>query len=182
MQSLPDNQRYRDILHRLAQYGTLDDPEVAAYLSTGLTAFLARWKEEVLPFVAAGGAELRFIEGPNGRGKTHFLQTLEMCAQREGFVTSRVECGMQHKPFASLQDTYRAVVSSINAPASTKNGAGSGVGLACLLGQLSAEQLEGFQQASRGNPGFRNLVIAYAKTSAGGPASRSRFSGPSRAH
>lgn len=168
MPNLPDNQRYRDILHRLAQYGTLDDPEVAAHLSTGLTAFLARWKEEVLPFLAAGGAELRFIEGPNGRGKTHFLQTLEICAQREGFVTSRVECGMQHKPFASLQDTYRAVVSCISAPASANNGASSGTGLAWLLGQLTAEQIEGFQQASRGNPGFRNLVIAYAKRAQAG--------------
>jgi len=168
MPSLPDNQRYRDILHRLAQYGTLDDPEVAAQLSTGLAAFLARWKEEVLPFVAAGGAELRFIEGPNGRGKTHFLQTLEISAQRAGFVTSRVECGIQHKPFASLQDTYRAVVSSITALASKNNGAGSGTGLAWLLGQLSAGQIEGFQQASRGNPGFRNLVIAYAKRAQAG--------------
>lgn len=168
MPSPSDSQRFRDILHRLAQYGTLDDPEVAAHLSTGLTAFLARWKEEVLPFLAAGGAELRFIEGPNGRGKTHFLQTLEICAQREGFVTSRVECGMQHKPFASLQDTYRAVVSCISAPASANNGASSGTGLAWLLGQLSAEQLEGFQHASRGNPGFRNLVIAYAKRAQAG--------------
>lgn len=162
MSNLPNSQRFRDILHRLAQYGTLDDPEVAAHLSTGLTAFLARWKEEVLPFVAAGGAELRFIEGPNGRGKTHFLQTLEVSAQREGFVTSRVECGMQHKPFASLQDTYRAVVTAISAPTRTNNGADSGMGLAWLLGQLSAQQLAAFQQASRGNPGFRNLVIAYA--------------------
>jgi len=86
-----DTQRYRDILHRLAQNGTLDDPEVAARLSTGLDGFLTRWEREVLPFVAAGGAELRFVEGPYGRGKTHFLQALEISAQRAGFLTSRVE-------------------------------------------------------------------------------------------
>jgi len=163
MSSPSDNQRFRDILHRLAQHGTLDDPEVATHLSTGLAGFLSRWKDEVLPFVAAGGAELRFIEGPNGRGKTHFLQTLEICAQREGFVTSRVECGMQHKPFASLQDTYRAVVTSMTVATTANNGAASGTGLAWLLGQLPTEQLAAFQKASRGNPGFRNLVIAYAK-------------------
>jgi hypothetical protein len=159
MLSVTDNQRFQDILHRLAQYGTLDDPEVAANLSTGLNAFLSRWKDEVLPFVAAGGAELRFIEGPNGRGKTHFLQTLEITAQREGFVTSRVECGMQHKPFASLQETYRAVAASISASTASNNG--TGTGLAWLLRQLSPEQLQAFQHASRGNPRFRNLVIAY---------------------
>jgi len=168
MSNPTDNQRFRDILHRLAQYGTLDDPEVAANLSTGLGVFLTRWKEEVLPFIAAGGAELRFIEGPNGRGKTHFLQTLEITAQREGFATSRVECGMQHKPFASLQETYRAVVTSISSASFANNGAGAGTGLPWLLGRLLADQLERFQQAARGNPGFCNLVTAYAKRAQAG--------------
>src|SRR3954463_13832233 len=106
----------RDTLRQLASFGTLDDPEMAIRLSTGLTDFLSRWESECLSFVAAGGAELRFVEGANGRGKTHFLQTLEVTARRAGFVTARIQCGMQHKPFASLAETYRAIADSMTAP------------------------------------------------------------------
>ena len=72
-----------DILHQLASFGTLDDPEVAARLSTGLNGFIGRWEKETLPFLQAGGSELRFVEGPNGRGKTHFLQALEFAAKND---------------------------------------------------------------------------------------------------
>lgn len=159
-------QKQRDTLHRLAQYGTLDDPEVATRLSTGLAGFLKRWEEEVLPFVAGGGAELRFVEGPNGRGKTHFLQALGVTAQRAGFVISRVDCSMQHKPFASLQETYRAIVTTMSAADVAHNGAG--VGLGGILASLPPERLTAFQQVPRGNPAFRNLVIAYAKRAQAG--------------
>lgn len=146
----------RDILRRLAQHGVLDVPEVAARLSTGLDAFLARWEQETLPFLAVGGAELRFVEGPNGRGKTHFLQVLETRAQRAGFVTARV--GTQTKPFAALQDTYRQI-----ARAMTVRPIGNHVqpGLAQLLAGLNAEQVRAFRSATRGTPGFRNLLISY---------------------
>jgi hypothetical protein len=154
-----DTQRYRDILHRLAQNGTLDYPEVAARLSTGLEGFLTRWEREVLPFVAAGGAELRFVEGPYGRGKTHFLQALEISAQRAGFITSRVECGMQQKPFGSLAETYRAIADNMSVGVAGRNGGGSGLG--GILSAVTADQLTVFQNSARGNPAFRNLVLAY---------------------
>jgi hypothetical protein len=156
-----DSERYRDILNRLAQFGTLSDAEVAERLSTGLAGFLGRWEREVLPFVAAGGAELRFVEGPNGRGKTHFLQALEVVAQRAGFATSRIECGMEHKPFASLQETYRAIATTMRAGLLGQNGSGTGVGV--ILGGLTTERMAEFMKAPRGNPAFRNLVIAYAR-------------------
>jgi hypothetical protein len=159
MPSPNDAQRYRDILHRLAQYGTLGDAEVAERLSTGLAGFLKRWETEVLPFVAAGGAELRLVEGPNGRGKTHFLQGLEVVAQRAGFVTSRVECGLEHKPFASLQETYRAIATMMSARPFERNG--SGTGLAGILGALPADRMADFMKAPRGNQAFRNVVMGY---------------------
>ncbi|HMO65292.1 MAG TPA: DUF2791 family P-loop domain-containing protein, partial [Verrucomicrobiota bacterium] len=121
----------RDILRRLAQHGVLDVPEVAARLSTGLDGFVARWERETLPFLAAGGSELRFVEGPNGRGKTHFLQVLETHARRAGFVTARV--GTQTKPFAALQDTYRQIALAMTASAPGHNGQ---CGLAHLLAGL----------------------------------------------
>lgn len=161
MPNSPDRQRYRDILQRLAQHGTLDDPEVAARLSTGLSVFLSRWEREVLPFVAAGGAELRFVEGPNGRGKTHFLQALEFAAQRAKFVTSRVNCGLEHKPFGSLQETYRAIATTMSVAGVERNGACSGLG--GILGSLPAERITAYSSSSRGNPAFRNLVVTYAR-------------------
>lgn len=156
-----DRQRYRDILHRLAQYGTLDDPEVALRLSTGLDGFLKRWESEVLPFMAAGGAELRFVEGPYGRGKTHFLQALEVTAQRAGFATSRVECGLQQKPFGSLEETYRVVADNLSAAMPHRNGNGPGLG--GILAALPEAQLAKYQNSPRGNPAYRNLVLTYAK-------------------
>jgi len=158
--------RYRDILHRLAQNGTLSDPEVANRLSTGLTRFLQRWEGEVLPFVTAGGAELRFVEGPNGRGKTHFLQALEVVARRAGFVTSRVECGMEHHPFASLQETYRAIATTMCTGPFGRTG--SGVGLGGILQALPPERIADFTKAPRGNPAFRNVVVGYARRAQSG--------------
>jgi hypothetical protein len=153
----------RDILRRLAQHGVLDVPEVAVRLSTGLDGFVSRWERETLPFLSAGGSELRFVEGPNGRGKTHFLQVLETHARRAGFVTCRV--GTQTKPFAALQDTYREIASSMTSRAFGSNGI---CGLAPLLAGLTAEQLAGFQQSARGNPGYRNLITTYARRAQAG--------------
>jgi len=147
-----------DILRRIAQHGVLDVPEVAALLSTGLDGFVSRWERETLPFLAAGGSELRFVEGPNGRGKTHFLQVLETHAQRAGFVTARV--GTQTKPFAALQDTYRQIALAMTVISPGNNG---DAGLDHLLAGLNANQLATFQQAARDNPGYRNLIATYAR-------------------
>lgn len=152
----------RDTLRQLASFGTLDDPQIAVQLSTGLAGFLSRWESESLAFIAAGGAELRFVEGPNGRGKTHFLQTLQVTARRAGFVTARVQCGMQHKPFASLAETYRAIADSMSAPTDDSVN-GSSHGVSKLLAHVSAEQLQNFKAAARGNPGFRNLADICAR-------------------
>jgi hypothetical protein len=166
MHNPDDRQRYQDILQRLAQYGTLDDPEVAFRLSAVLEGFLNRWECEVLPFIAAGGAELRFVEGPYGRGKTHLLQALEVAAQRAGFVTSRVECGLQQKPFGSLEETYRVVADNMSLAVPQRNG--SRPGLSGILAGSSAEQLTYYQNSPRGNPAYRNLVLTYAKRAGAG--------------
>lgn len=150
-----------DHLQRLASYGTLDDPILACRLSAGLESTLRRWETESLPFIAAGGAELRFVEGAYGRGKTHFLLTLQTAALRNGFVTCTIQCGMQQKPFSSLRETYRVVASNLRPPA--PNTDGESLGLAPLLARLSPEQTRAFYEAGRGNPGFRNLVDAYIK-------------------
>lgn len=155
----------RDSLRRLAQHGVLDVPEASVRLSTGLDGFVSRWERETLPFLAAGGSELRFVEGPNGRGKTHFLQVLETHARRAGFVTARV--GTQTKPFAALQDTYRQIALAMTASAPGSNG---DCGLAHLLAGLTSARLADFQQFARGNPGYRNLITTYARKVQAGQA------------
>lgn len=150
-----------DSLRQLASFGTLDSPEVAARLSTGLGAFIARWKKETLPFLLSGGAELRFVEGPNGRGKTHFLQALEVTGLQAGFATVRIQCGMENKPFAAMQETYREIAKTMTAP--RNGGSRLTTGIAGILSGLPAHQFAAYQEAPRANPGFRNLVVAYAK-------------------
>lgn len=157
-----DTRNPHDSIRQLASFGTLDDREISMRLSTGLDGFLERWRKESLPFIAAGGAELRFVEGPYGRGKTHFLQALEVTATREGFVTARLQCGTQHQPFGSLAITYRAIANSISAPYSAGTGK-SRLGLSQLLAQISDQQLQAFNSASRGNVEFRNLVGCYVR-------------------
>ncbi len=150
-----------DSLRQLASFGTLESPEIAARLSTGLESFIARWQKETLPFLLSGGAELRFVEGPNGRGKTHFLQTLEVAGLQAGFATARIQCGLQNKPFAAMQETYREIAKTMTAP---RNGASRpATGIAGILNTISAHQLTAYQDAPRSNPGFSNLVAAYAK-------------------
>jgi uncharacterized protein YceH (UPF0502 family) len=41
------------------------------------------------------------------------IRLLELTAREAGFVTARIQCGMQHKPFAALAETYRAVADAI---------------------------------------------------------------------
>lgn len=152
-----------DSLRQLASFGTLDSAEIAARLSSGLGPFITRWQKETLPFLLAGGAELRFIEGPNGRGKTHFLQALEVAGQQAGFATARIQCGMQSKPFAAMQETYREIAKTMTAPRNARHRNLGGI--AGIVGSLSTEQLTSYQQTPRPNPGFRNLVVSYAKRS-----------------
>src|SRR5205823_3274855 len=96
----------------------------------------------------------------------HFLQALEVSAQRAGFVTSRVECGLQQKPFGSLEETYRVIADNMSLAGAHRNGSGPGLG-GILVG-LPEAQLANYQSSPRGNPAYRNLVLTYAKRARAG--------------
>ena len=98
-----------EILAHLAESGTPPNAEVAARVSAGLGENLDRVIDETFPFVASGGGDLQFVHAPYGRGKTHFLKTLEHCARQHGFVTAYVDCQDDQSPFKSLRETYRAI-------------------------------------------------------------------------
>lgn len=103
----------REILARLAEFGTPPDPASALRLSVGLDQTIKRFRDETLSFVADGGAELQFVFAPYGRGKTHLLRTLQEIARQQGFATAYVDCRSGQAPFASLQETYRVVAGNL---------------------------------------------------------------------
>jgi hypothetical protein len=85
-------------------------------LSVGLDKTLARYCDETLAFAALGGAELRFLYAPYGRGKTHFLRVLQQVAAQQNFLTAYIDCRIEHTPFLDLQSTYRRLAGEICLP------------------------------------------------------------------
>lgn len=132
-------------------------------LSVGLESFIKRWKGEILPFVQNGGAELKFIEGPYGRGKTHCLLAMQAAAAEMGFATCLVDCGMEQPPFASLAETYRAIARNLTSPGHESRG------LAAVLKTASDDDLRALHEKSREHLAFANLCSEYAKRAKAGP-------------
>jgi hypothetical protein len=155
----------RDILQQLAAYGTPSSGGRVLELSVGLEAFIKRWKGEILPFVQNGGAELKFIEGPYGRGKTHCLLAMQAAADEMGFATCLVDCGMEHPPFASLSETYRTIAMGLVGSRQEK------MGLAAMLKSASRIDLE-LYRATEKHLVFANTALEYAKRLTSGTGDR----------
>ena len=153
--------RPEETLATLAETGIAPpDGETAARLSVGIGKTLDRIVEETFPFVAAGGGELKFVHAPYGRGKTHFLRTLQDAARQHGFVTSYVDCKDYGSPFQSLVDTYRAISRNMRPPMDDPEGR-TGVG-PVIEGRFDPERVAANRLLS---PEFRNLVRSYYQTS-----------------
>ena len=107
----------RELLGHLAANGTppADGPAVSR-LSVGLETSLKRFAHETLPFIASGGAELQFICGAYGRGKTHYLKALSHHAKERHFVTSYVDCQDNQVAFRCMRETYRAIANGMTPP------------------------------------------------------------------
>lgn len=161
----------REILAHLANVGTPLDRDAAVRTSVGLDETLGRFQAETFPFLMAGGSEIKFIHGANGRGKTHFLLAVQDLARARGFVTARVECPQGHSPFAELRETYQMVAEQITAPGKRNSDGVSKSGvtnvIAARFSKLSKEKalelLNSVRSSKHLAPDFRNLVIAYAQ-------------------
>jgi hypothetical protein len=149
--------RKRDALRKLAANGTISDSEVAMEISVGLDGFRTRWTDEILPFIAAGGSELRFVEGAYGRGKTHMLKVLSKLAEERGFLTCYTSCGTDSEPFESLEVTYQVIARNL----SWQNGGSPIVGLPRILEHLEKEQLATLRSSNHIVAPLRNLCRAY---------------------
>jgi len=136
-------------------------------MSVGLNATLAQFDKEVFPYLASGGTEMQFVYGANGRGKTHYLMSVEAAARKWGFVTARVDCPVGASPFASLRATFEMIARSV--ATSTPEGANVPAGVASIIrGALSnnarypaAEVVAAVKASKHLCPEFRNLVLAY---------------------
>jgi hypothetical protein len=159
-----------EILARLAGSGTPQDGESALIMSVGLDKTINRFENETLAFASAGGAELRFVFAPYGRGKTHFLWTLQEIAKKRGFVTAYLDCNSGHSPFASPQNTYQMIAANMTPPGRQMSspvgtGADAVIEQAIILteGRTSTQKLERVYRDTRMTCDFRNLAAAYGK-------------------
>ncbi|GAB6064267.1 BREX system ATP-binding domain-containing protein [Deferrisoma palaeochoriense] len=158
----------REVLAKLAESGTPPDAGSALRISVGLDGSIARFRDEILPFVREGGAELQFVFAPYGRGKTHYLRALQEVALREGFVTSYVDCRAGQSPFASLQETYRSMAKGLMPPQrvrGTKRRTGPDAVLEAGVRTVSPEEAKRRIERVYGDPllasDFRTLSAAY---------------------
>lgn len=157
-----------EVLAHLGEVGTPPDAGVALKMSVGLSKTLSRLKSETFPFLAAGGAELQFVYGAYGRGKTHFLKSVEKIAQQHGLVTAYVDCRTGQSPFLSFKDTYSLVASALNVNG-VKLSSANEIGVPSImekkildLGKISARNLmREIQRSPYQVPDYRNLVCAF---------------------
>ena len=152
------------LLAHLASAGTPpDDGESVLRISAGLSESLARTEQETLTFVASGGGDLQFIVGSYGRGKTHYLKAVLQRARKQGFVTAYVNCDSGRSPFQSLEETYRAIASSM-APPNGTGGVGATVETMYVASRDTAARtlIERVKSNKALVLEFRNLVRAYA--------------------
>jgi len=156
----------REILARLAGSGTPPDGPSALRLAVGLEDSFARLENETIPFLRSGGAELRFIHAPYGRGKTHLLLSWQEAARRHGLTTAYIDC--QTEPFTDLRTTYRQIAVSLEPPPTNLGLSPKGVvSLIDLCISESSSPMERLQKLNH-DPylasDFRNTVIAYGRS------------------
>ncbi|MBN8457525.1 MAG: DUF2791 family P-loop domain-containing protein [Verrucomicrobia bacterium] len=130
---------------------------MALEISVGLERFCGMWANEILPFIAAGGSELRFLEGANGRGKTHMLRVLSKLAEDRGFLTCYTSGDAETQAFESLEATYQAIAKSL----CWRCDGESVIGLPRIIERLDRDQLGELRASSHVVAPVRNLCRAY---------------------
>ncbi|MGB9616795.1 MAG: BREX system ATP-binding domain-containing protein [Desulfomonilaceae bacterium] len=152
-----------EVLAKLAEHGTPPDGDIALRMSVGLEDTLRRFERETLPFIASGGAEIRFCYAPYGRGKTHFLKSIQALARKYGFVTAYVDCRAEQPPFATFADTYRMIAARAVPPDDDDGRGIEAVIEARLNDEAKGSIIGALRKEDRFEEGFRNLVIGYVR-------------------
>ena len=158
-----------EVLAHLAGIGTPPDAQMAFNFSVGLENTITHIERETFPFLKVGGCELQFVYGPYGRGKSHFLHSVEQTAKEKGLVTAYVDCRMGQSPFKSLRDTYSMIAQSIKPPPFSDEVCFSG-GIAGVIEHFirtgERDEIISIIKKVRASPllapDYRNLVCALA--------------------
>ncbi len=160
-----------EVLAHLAEVGTPPDSDSAFEISVGLDKTIQRLENEVFPFLAAGGSELQFVYGPYGRGKSHFLKTIEEVASKKELVTAYVDCRAGKSPFRDIRETYGMIANALMVVSGDDSlSYASGVtrvieeSLLDLKPDDARNLLRHVQLDSHLAPDFRNTVYAYGMT------------------
>lgn len=158
-----------EILAKLSSLGTPPSRDVAFKISVGLQDFINRFVEETLTFASLGGAEIRFVYAPYGRGKTHLLWALQNVASQNDFVTAYIDCNAVQSPFLSYQSMYHIVANNMLPPSKSldfinKKGVNEVIEHAMQddSHELSKSVYQEFSKDMRLASDFRNLASAYS--------------------
>ncbi len=105
-------------------FGEPPVPGAAHIDPAGQLAFLGRYLlAHPDGFVRDGGAKVKLVVGATGAGKTHFLGDLLAAASGEGFLTARVDAGVQ--PLGGFDFLYRALAAGLDFAGLARRFAGS---------------------------------------------------------
>jgi len=109
------------MLERLAQLGTAPDHGCGLF-SVGFDEPIDRLRRTVIESrFRRGASDMKFVIGPYGSGKTHFLRHLQEVAASSDCVTSEVPLN-RDVDFTKTLVVYREVAREIRAPGTAKRG------------------------------------------------------------
>lgn len=113
-----------DVLHmleRMAQLGTAPDHGCGLF-SVGFDEPIDRLRRTVIEKrFRRGASDMKFVIGPYGSGKTHFLRHLQEVASSSDCVTSEVPLN-RDVDFTKTLVVYREIAREIRAPGAAKRG------------------------------------------------------------
>lgn len=95
------------------------------YFTVGRERWLSIIEDDLVNYIAVGGAKVRFLSGDYGDGKTHFLSVIQHLVQRENFAVSFVVL-TREVPMHKFELVYQQIVSHLT----TAHGA---IGIRALL-------------------------------------------------
>ena len=141
-----------DLFTRLAQFGTAP-PEGCALFGVGYDDAFERLKSfYIQQGFSRGSSAEKFVAGPYGSGKTHFLRQLMEIAREQGCVTSEVALNKE-VDFTDGLVVYQELARGLRVPGSSVPGIRPFLRQACSLVAATAE-------GSGGNP--EELLSAWA--------------------
>ncbi len=140
-----------------------------SFFTVGRDNWLTFIEDDLINYIAEGGAKVRFLHGSYGDGKTHFMSVIRHIALEQGFAVSFVVL-TRDVPIHKFEAVYQAIVQQLN-------GKFEGAGIRSLLnhwledlavsGVPDSKQITDLAETLRNlsgmNVNFANGLIALVK-------------------